>query len=257
MRCALGAVTLTLIAKSKKVSLPRERVVWGHLLVVAMLINVIPGILFAVAETHCTSILAGIINGMVPLTSLFFITLVFRDEEITRAKATGLVTGLLGVLCVFGVWEGLGSNPWWAVAALLFSVTLYGISYPYSRRHLTPRGIAPASLATAQLLLASAVLLPTFIVLGPKGNAPTLKAALAISCLGIFGSGFAFMWNFQVIGAAGSAIASTMTYITPVVAVFMGVIFLHEPLRWFEPLGGLLVLLGAAIGQGRIRLGRR
>jgi drug/metabolite transporter (DMT)-like permease len=34
-----------------------------------------------------------------------------------------------------------------------------------------------------------------------------------------------------------------------VVAVVVGVIFLHERLTWFEPVGGLVVLLGAAIGQ--------
>jgi drug/metabolite transporter (DMT)-like permease len=36
------------------------------------------------------------------------------------------------------------------------------------------------------------------------------------------------------------------------VAVVAGVLFLHEPLTWFEPVGGLIVLVGAAIGQGRL-----
>mgnify|MGYP003347709406 FL=1 len=71
--------------------------------------------------------------------------------------------------------------------------------------------------------------------------------------LGIFGSGFAYIWNFKVIKAAGSAIASTVTYITPLVAVVMGLIFLHEKVTWNEPLGGLIVLLGAAISQNRLK----
>ena len=57
----------------------------------------------------------------------------------------------------------------------------------------------------------------------------------------------------KVMAAAGSSIASTVTYLTPVVAVIAGVILLHEPLTWFEPLGGVIVLVGAAIGQGRLR----
>ena len=60
------------------------------------------------------------------------------------------------------------------------------------------------------------------------------------------------MWNFRVIAAAGSSIASTVTYLTPVVAVIAGVIFLMSPLTWYEPVGGAVVLLGAAIGQGRL-----
>jgi drug/metabolite transporter (DMT)-like permease len=197
---------------------------------------------------------AGIINALTPLTSLFFILVVFRDEEMKRYQLVGLGVGLVGVLVVLGVWEGFGSNPWWAVAALLGAVTLYGVSFPYTRRYIIPRGIAPVSLASAQLSLATATLLPTFIFDGMNGHGVSVHAVTGVLALGIFGSGFAFMWNFRVIAAAGSSIASTVTYLTPVVAVVVGVIFLREPLTWFEPVGGAIVLLGAAIGQGRLRL---
>ncbi|HEY5104717.1 MAG TPA: DMT family transporter [Acidimicrobiales bacterium] len=250
-RCALGAVTLLVIANVRHVALPRDRVVWGHLWVVAMCINVVPGILFALAETRTTSIIAGIINALTPLTSLFFIVVVFRDDPVKRYQLLGLGVGLIGVLLVLGVWQGLGSNPWWAVAALLGAVTLYGVSFPYTKRYLIPRGLAPVSLASAQLLIATLTLLPTFLIDGFNGHGVTLKAVAGLLGLGVFGSGFAFMWNFRVIAAVGSSIASTVTYLTPVVAVIVGVIFLHESLTWFEPVGGLVVLLGAAIGQGR------
>ena len=72
--------------------------------------------------------------------------------------------------------------------------------------------------------------------------------------LGVFGSGFAYIWNFQVMAIAGSAIASSVTYLTPVVAVIVGMMFLKEDLFWHEPVGALIVLLGAAIGQNRIKL---
>jgi len=69
--------------------------------------------------------------------------------------------------------------------------------------------------------------------------------------LGILGTGYAYIWNFQILAAAGSAIASSVTYVTPVVAVIVGVLFLSEPVTWNEPIGGAIVLLGAAISQGR------
>jgi len=252
-RCALGALTLVGIAVLRRVALPRPSIVWFHLWVVALCLNVIPGVLFAVAETRTTSIVAGIINALTPLAALFFIVVVFRDEPIQRHQLVGLGVGLIGVFCVLGVWQGLGPNPLWAVAALLLSVTLYGLSFPYSRRFVIPRRLDPIALATTQVTLAALTLAPTFFIDGTKSHSASLKATLAILALGVFGTGFAYIWNFKVMAAAGSSIASTVTYLTPVVAVIAGVILLHEPLTWFEPLGGVIVLVGAAIGQGRLR----
>ena len=75
--------------------------------------------------------------------------------------------------------------------------------------------------------------------------------------MGGLGSGFAYIWNFKIMEAAGSAIASTVTYVTPVIAVIVGIIFLGEGVTWYEPVGGAIVLLGAAIGQQRIKLPSR
>jgi drug/metabolite transporter (DMT)-like permease len=56
---------------------------------------------------------------------------------------------------------------------------------------------------------------------------------------------------------AGSAISSSVTYLTPVVAVIVGIIYLGEKISWNEPVGALVVLLGAAIAQERIKLSKR
>ena len=141
---------------------------------------------------------------MTPLTALFFIAVVFRDDPVERHQLVGLGVGLLGVLTVLGVWHGFGSNPWWAVLALLGAVTLYGVSFPYSRRHLTPLGLAPVALASAQLLLAAVTLLPTFLIDGTNGHALTTSGVAGLLGLGVIGSGLAFMWNFRVIQAAGA-----------------------------------------------------
>ena len=221
---------------------------------VALTFNVGPGILFAFAESHSTSILAGLFNALTPLTSLFFITVVFRDEPVTRTQVFGMLVGLAGVAVVLGVWRGVGSSSLKAVGALALAVTLYGVTFPYIRRHLTPLALAPSSLASAQMLLATLFLAPAFVVSGFNGHSPTAPSLLGLSLLGVVGSGFAFMWNYQVIARVGGATASTVTYLTPIVAILAGVLVLHERLTWFEPVGGVLVLVGAAIGQGRLRV---
>ena len=56
---------------------------------------------------------------------------------------------------------------------------------------------------------------------------------------------------------AGSAISSSVTYLTPVVAVVAGIIFLGERISWHEPVGAVVVLFGAAVAQERIKVLKR
>ncbi len=253
-RCALGAVALLIYSRIKKISLVKDRRMLGHLWVVSLLLNVIPGILFALAETQVTSILAGIINAVTPLMTLIAIILVSRNEPPTKPQVIGLLIGFLGVLTVLGAWNGLGTNPLWAILVLLAAVTCYGFSFPYSRRFILPANLSPESMATAQVSLGALTLLPLFIFDGVNGNEYAFGPVFAMVALGVFGSGFAYIWNFTIMRAAGSAIASSVTYVTPVVAVIVGLIFLQEKLHWYEPVGAIIVLLGAAIAQGRIPL---
>ena len=253
-RCSLGAITLIIIAKSRNVKLPKDPKIWGHLLVVAMLLNVIPGILFALAETKVTSILAGIINAVTPLMTVFAILLIGRDEKPKRSQLIGLAIGFIGVATVMGIWQGLGDNPVLYVLMLLLSVTCYGFSFPYSRRFVMPYKLDPTPMATVQLICAATVLLPGYLIDGIAKDEYRPIPLLSMLCLGIFGSGFAYIWNFQIIRDAGSAIASSVTFVTPVVAVIAGIIFLGEEITWYEPVGALIVLFGAAIAQERIKL---
>lgn len=251
-RCALGAITLLIILKIRKAKLPTQKSTWRKLWVVAMLLNVVPGVLFAFAQQYITSVLAGIINATTPLMTLVFILLLFREEKLKPEQIIGLLVGALGVMTVVGVWKELGDNQLIGVIALLLAVSCYGASYPYSTRNVVPLGLRPEALATGQLIMATLTLLPLFIFNGLLGNAPRIESATAMLLLGVFGSGFAYIWNFYITASAGSAIASTVTYLTPVVAVVIGWLYLGEEVFWHEIIGALIVITGALISQGRL-----
>ncbi len=250
-RCALGAITLLIVVRLKKIKLPKEKTTWRKLWVVAMLLNVVPGILFAYAEVHVTSVLAGIINATTPLATLIVMLIAFREEKLKVEQVIGLIIGALGVMVVLGIWRGIGSNQLTGVIALLVAVTCYGISFPYSTRNIIPLGLKPEAAATAQLVMAAITLLPFYLFSGISQDYYRPATIFAMLALGVLGSGFAYIWNFSIIAAAGSSIASSVTYLTPVVAVFVGWLFLGEKIALHEPIGALLVILGAAISQGR------
>ena len=254
IRCALGAITLYSFAKIKKIELPRGKKALFHIWIVSLLLNVFPGIFFALAETEVTSILAGIINAVTPLMTLIAILLVNRAEQPKLGQIIGLLIGFAGVLVVLGAWNGLGDNPWWAVAILLLAVTCYGFSFPYTRKFVIPLGYKTEAIVSQQLILASFTLLPFYLIDGISKDEYRIGPILSMIALGVFGSGFAYLWNFKVMQIAGSAIASSVTYLTPVVAVIVGIIFLGEKITWNEPVGALVVLIGAAIAQERLKL---
>ena len=184
-RVSLGALTLLIWARIKGIALPKGKAMWFHLWVVALLLNVIPGILFAFAETKVTSILAGIINAVTPLMTLLAIMIAFREEKPKSFQVIGLLTGFLGVLTVLGAWQGLGDNPAIAVIALLSAVACYGVSFPYSRKFVLPKKLQAESLAAGQLTMGALTLLPLYMIDGIAQDYYRPGPVLALSLIHI------------------------------------------------------------------------
>jgi drug/metabolite transporter (DMT)-like permease len=104
-----------------------------------------------------------------------------------------------------------------------------------------------------QIGTAALTLLPIYLLSGPLvTTVPDISSVAAIVTLGALGSGVAYLLYYKILDVVGSAIASSVTYITPVIAVILGVILLGDQLHWYEPVGGVIVVLGAAISQGSV-----
>ena len=258
-RLAIGSVTLLLIARATGTRLPRASRTWAHLALVALLFCSIPFTLFAWGETQVSSILAGIINACTPLATLVIVLLAFPEERPSRERIVGLGIGFVGVLIVVGVWEGLGGGELLGVLACIGAITCYGLAFPLTRRHLVNTGDGPVSIAAGQVTLAALFLLPVAVVQTVLGNPvvigpPSAATIVGMLALGALGSGVAYVLNTHIVGVAGGTVASSVTYVTPLVAVAAGTLVLAEPLNWHEPVGGAVVLLGVAISQGRVPL---
>lgn len=247
---AIALVTWSLITKQKFV---REKSIWLKMLLLGFVLNAFPGLMFALAEQLLDSSLAGILNATTPLFSVLFITLVFRSETITKSQIAGLILGFLGVLVLFGNLSFSGSNVPLGIGLILMATLGYGFSFPYMRKYLANTGYSSTSLATAQLL-SSVVLLSPLALTQPLTHAEiSLHSAISIFVLGALGTGFAYVWNFRVTSIVGSAIASTVTYLSPLVAVIAGWALLNESIQLSTLLGAAIILFSAAIVQKRIQ----
>lgn len=248
----LGGLPLLVYALLARRRFPKDRKTWLYVFLVSLCMNSVPSVLFAYAELHATSAFAGIMNATTPITTLLVILLFFRDEKPSRQVLIGLAVGLLGVATVLKVWAGFGSNDGLAILALCAATLLYGIGGPLARKHLTNLKLDPTVQVPMQVLMAALTLVP-FYIAGPLVTAtPNPSALFGIAALGVLGTGITYIWYYRLMSVAGSAVANAVTFLSPVVAVLAGSLFLGEVITWNELVGGCIVILGAAISQGRL-----
>ena len=261
VRVAVGALVLAVVLAVSRTPAPRGRSVWGHLALVALIGNVLPFTLFAYGETQISSLLAGIWNATTPLLTLLVVIAV-KQEQVTRARAGGLVLGFVGVIVLLGPWTGLGAGALWGDLACLGAAALYALSFPYMRHNLISRGLPPLSLAAGQLLCATVELGLVLAVAGRPPGRLTVAVVLSLLALGALGTGLAFVFSYRLLSLAGATTATSVTYVTPLISTILGIAVLGEAPHPNEPVGAVIVLAGVAVSQrllapGRLIPGRR
>ena len=246
VRCALGALTLLGMAFAARQRLPRDRRTWGRLIVAAFFCNALPFALFGIGERTVDSGIAGVMNATTPLWSLLIGVALGTERRLNPARLLGLALGFAGIVVIFAPWQQAGLLSTGALA-LLGAGLSYAIAFAYMARKLPPDG-APLALSAAQLMTATAL---TALALPVADTAPhlTLTAVVAVTILGVFGTGITFYLNYRILSDEGPTAAATVGYLLPVVSVALGALFLGEPLS-LRVVGGMAVVL-VAVGLTR------
>jgi len=214
-RLALGAAVLFIIVRVRREAVPRSGWLWAHIAVAALFANAVPYLLFAVAEQTVDSSTAGIINATTPLWTVVLALAVRHQKSVTSWQAAGLITGFAGAVLIFTPWHTAGG----LLSAGGLECLAASISYAVSAQtpHVTTEDVA------------------------------------AIAVLGIIGTGLAYVLNYQIITSEGATVASTVTYLLPVVAIVLGVLVLGETITMITLAGIALVLAGVALTRRRVK----
>jgi drug/metabolite transporter (DMT)-like permease len=246
-RLALGAAVLFAIVLARREKVPRPGRLWGHIVVAALFANAVPYLLFAVAEQSVNSSTAGIINATTPLWTVVLALAVRHQKTVTSWQAAGLIIGFIGAVLIFTPWTtAAGLTSAGALECLAASIS-YAVSYIYMDKFLARRGIGPVVLSACQLGAASVMLAIALAVTGVRTPHVTAVSVAAIAVLGVIGTGFAYVLNYQIITSEGATVASTVTYLLPVVAIVLGVLVLGETITAAVLAGIALVLAGVAM----------
>jgi drug/metabolite transporter (DMT)-like permease len=249
-RIALGLAVLVVAMRRRGEALP-ERRYWAHLLVLGLAMSVLPFMLIGWGEEHISSALASVLNACTPLFAAGFAAGLL-GERLRPPQLVGVAIGFLGVAVVAGVGSSdlAGSSLLGSLAVVLAGAG-YGFGFAYANRFTT--GLSALQLSFGQLLAGTLILAPVAaldlaagrVALGPQ-------AALCLLLLGTLGTGYAYLLNYRTLQESGATVASLVTYLVPLVAVVAGILVLGEPFSLRLILGGLIVIAGVALVQGRL-----
>jgi drug/metabolite transporter (DMT)-like permease len=253
IRIALGAILLFAAMRALDLPTPRDARRWGYFGVLALIGYCLPFLLIAWGQQSVDSGLAGILVGFMPLATLLLAHRFIAGEQVTAAKLTGFVLGFAGLAVLLGPealreWRGAGTELLGQLACLGGALCYAGNSIVTKRMPPTHALVAAAWTTTlaAVLMLAVAVAFDD-----PLALEPDWPAVATCIWLGIGPTAIATLVYFRLIARAGPTFMSLVNYMSPVVAVSAGVVFLDEPLRPSALAALALILVGIALATRR------
>ncbi len=251
-RLLTGAVVLAAAVALRHGTWPRERRIWGHLALLAVVANVLPFFLFAWGEERVSSAMAGVLNAATPLLTMLIGLVVLPEERTGIVRFVGLVAGFAGVVVILAPWRsGAADGGLAGKLACLGAAACYGVSFAYTRRFVTGRGYGSAQLAASQILLATSLAVVAVPVVAPDAPQLHLSVVAAVLALGCGGTGVAYLLYYRLISDVGATTASMVTYVIPIVAVILGVVVRDEPVTLNLVVGAVVVIAAVAVAEGR------
>lgn len=267
-RIVLAAATLVVLLRVTGSSLPRGRRVWTHLFVSSTFLTVIPFTGFVTGEVYVSSAIAGIGNATTPIATMLCALALLPTEHLTARKLVAVLLGFLGVLVIAEPWNITGRPDPLGLLLVVLAASSYGVGWTYNRRTLARTDLGGLAQPTALLLCGTVAIVPILLAWwllspvaaatpwspvpgsGGAGDAyPLWLAVGATMVLGVLGTGLAYMFQYDVVRAAGTVVGSTVTYLIPVVSVLLGVLVLGERLGPAQLVGFAVVLVAAVVIQ--------
>lgn len=254
LRVAIAAVALHLVLRVLGVTMPWDAKTWLAFFGMGLLNNAIPFSLIVWGQTHIASGLASVLNATTPLFTVLIAHLLTADERLTRARISGALIGLAGVVVMIGpsAMADLGRDVL-AQLAVLAAALSYAFAGVFGRR-FRRMGIAPLATAAGQVSASSLLMLPAALLVDRPWTLPmpSLAAQGAVLGLALLSTALAYYLFFRILAAAGAVNLLLVTFLIPVSAILLGCLILGEVLTLEEVIGMALIGAGLAAIDGRL-----
>jgi len=199
--------------------------------------------------TRVTATVGAVIISTVPLIVPFAAYYLFR-EKLTPMNYLGLVISFAGVLMVVLTKSGNLAADWRGVL-LMFVAVLSAVSYTMIVKILA-EDYTPITITAYQSLYGLIMFIPLFLIMEIPHldfSQVSTNSLLAVSYLGVFGSGICFILITIGIRELGAARANIFGNLIPVVAAIVSFFVLKEAMPLLKILGIIVVILGLFLSQ--------
>lgn len=252
-RVVLAALLLILILRFKGERMPRDRRVWAAFFGMGLLNNAIPFSLIVWGQQHVGAGVASILNAATPLFAVVLAHVLTRDEKMMGGKLLGVVIGFAGVAVMIGfdALQAVGTQVVAQLACLAGALS-YAFAGIFGRR-FKALGVTPMTTATGQVVASSVLLVPLMLVIDRPWmlDTPSMAAVGALIGLAALSTALAYVLYFRILSTAGATNLLLVTFLIPVSAILLGVLFLDESL-WPRHIAGMaLIGIGLAAIDGR------
>lgn len=250
LRTGIGALGCWAFFLATRRKLPRGGKLYAQLVLLGILNYAIPFLLFPLAAKDLASGIIGVINGMTPMTTVLVSQFWLGGEKASWNKLVGVLVGFCGAVILALPSLMANSNAQlWAIAACLTATLCYALTLNYARRFAKVDSVAVAAIS---LSASSLVTMPValFAEGTPVITLPETWAALF--AIGLLSSTVAFLLLYWLLPRVGATNMSLNTYITPISAILLGVIILHERFELTHFIGIVVIFLGLVFIDGRL-----
>jgi drug/metabolite transporter (DMT)-like permease len=224
------------------------------LFMVGVPFTALPFMLMTWGALHITAGLSAVLNATAPMFAALVAHFVLK-ERLGAWRAGGLLLGFVGVLILMssGSVSLRSAEGPLAVLAVLGTAMVWSVGANYTRRKMA--GVDAMVTTAGSLAAASLFLAPLAWATWPS-TPPTARAWTEMAFLGLFSSGLGMWMYFRLLRRIGTVPAMSVTFLSPLVAMVSGALYLGEAITLQMVAGCAVVLLGTALSLGLIGGGR-
>lgn len=219
----------------------------GYVFLSGVLGSFFPAYLFCLAETKIDSSLAGFLNSLTPVFTIFT-GLLFFGQVFQLHKLVGVMIAMAGMVVLLFAKGSVNIQFLSYASFALVATILYGLNINLVGRHLQQvSSLAVVAVSFALLLVPCLIILwATGYFSLPLTQKDILFSTGASSLLGIMGTAVATILFYVLIKRAGGLFASMVTYGIPFIALSWGLL-VDEWINGWQVVGLVIILSGVYI----------